>query len=337
MKLTTIGIDLAKTVFQVHGVTAGGEVVRKRLSRVKLLRYMARREPCLVGLEACGGAHHWARELGKLGHEVRLMSPQYVKPYVKTNKNDGADAEAICEAAGRPNMRFVPIKTRAQQDVQALHRVRAGLIKARTALSNQARGLAAEYGVVLPRGLGRLRAGLPGVVEDAHNALTEVARELLWSCYQRLRELDGQIQAYEARLEGLHRADEASRRLSAIEGIGPLTATALRAAVGDAREFRNGRHLAAWLGLVPRQHSSGPRQVLLGISKRGDRYLRSLLIHGARAVLSRSAGKSDRRSRWLEALKARRGFNRACVALANRNARIAWALLARGQDYRPAL
>lgn len=337
MKLTTIGIDLAKTVFQVHGVTAEGEVVRKRLSRGKLLKFMAQQGPCLVGLEACGGAHHWARELGRLGHEVRLMSPQYVKPYVKTNKNDGNDAEAICEAVGRPGMRFVPGKSRAQQDVQALHRVRGGLIKARTALANQARGLAAEYGVVLSKGLGRLRAGLPAVLEDGSNGLTAVARELLWSCYRRLRELDEQIKAYEVRIEGLHRTDEASQRLVAIEGIGPLTATALRAAVGDAREFRNGRHLAAWLGLVPRQHSSGHRQVLLGISKRGDRYLRTLLIHGARSVLSRSAGKTDRRSRWLEALKARRGFNRACVALANRNARIVWAMLVREEAYRPAV
>ncbi len=337
MKLTTIGIDLAKRVFQVHGITADGEVVRKRLSRAKLMKFMAQQGPCLVGMEACGGAHHWARELGKLGHEVRLMSPQYVKPYVKTNKTDRNDAEAICEAVGRPGMRFVPIKTRAQQDVQALHRVRAGLIKSRTALANQARGLAAEYGVVLSRGLGRLRAALPAALEDADNALTEVARELLCSQSERLRELDAQIRAYEARIESLHRVDEASQRLAAIEGIGPLTASALRAAVGDAREFRNGRHLAAWLGLVPRQHASGNRQVLLGISKRGDRYLRTLLIHGARAVLSRSAGKTDRRSRWLEALKARRGFNRACVALANRNARIVWALLARGESYRPAL
>lgn len=337
MKLTTIGIDLAKRVFQVHGITADGEVVRKRLSRAKLMKFMAQQGPCLVGMEACGGAHHWARELGKLGHEVRLMSPQYVKPYVKTNKTDRNDAEAICEAVGRPGMRFVPIKTRAQQDVQALHRVRAGLIKSRTALANQARGLAAEYGVVLSRGLGRLRAALPAALEDADNALTEVARELLCSQSERLRELDAQIRAYEARIESLHRVDEASQRLAAIEGIGPLTASALRAAVGDAREFRNGRHLAAWLGLVPRQHASGNRQVLLGISKRGDRYLRTLLIHGARAVLSRSAGKTDRRSRWLEALKARRGFNRACVALANRNARIVLASLAHDEMYRPAV
>lgn len=336
MKITRIGLDLAKSVFQVHGVDrVGRTVVRRRLRRSEVLKFFAAQEPCLVGMEACAGAHHWGRELMKLGHQGRLMSPQFVKPYVKSNKNDANDAEAICEAVSRPGMRFVAVKSGAQQELQAIHRVRSGLVGERTALGNRIRGLLAEFGVVLPKQLSQLRRGIPQVLEDGSNGLSGSMRGLLEGLRQDLVRLDARVLELDRMIEQAARQDPACQRLSAMEGIGPVTATALLATVGSGAGFANGRGFSASLGLVPRQHGSGGKAGLGAISKRGDPYLRTLLIHGARSVLQHLAGKTDRRSRWLQGLIARRNKNVAAVALANKNARIAWALLARDEAYRP--
>jgi transposase len=338
MQVTTIGIDLAKSVVHVHGVDARGHVVfRKRLPRKQVLPFLAQLPPCRIGLEASGGAHYWARELTKLGHTVKLMSPQFVRPYVQRQKNDANDAAGLCEAVSRPHMRFVPIKSVEQQDIQALHRIRERQIKARTALVNQIRGLLAEYGIVIPQGVAKVRQALPALLADAENGLTWEAREWLWALAAEFRALDQWIDETERRLRRVFEHSEACQRLAQMEGIGPLTATALVAAVGQATTFKNGRQMAAWLGLVPRQHSSGGKPTLLGISKGGQTYLRTLLIHGARAVIQRVARKTDVRSQWLQGLKARRGTNRACVAYANKMARIAWVLLAKGEHYRRAV
>ena len=338
MNTTTIGIDLAKNTFQLHGVDARGNTVfTKRRSRMKFLPFLANLPPCLIGMEACSSANYWVRRLRELGHEVRQMSPQFVKPYVKTNKNDYNDAQAICEAVSRPDMRFVPSKSVAQQDLQALHRVRMRLIRDRTALVNQTRGLLREYGVFLPVGIRPFRTQVPEVLEDAENELTALTREIIADQVQRLRELDQRIADYDRRIDRYFRASEVCQRLSSVPGVGPIAATALIAAVGDIHCFKNGRHLAAWLGLVPRQHSSGDRHRLLGISKRGDTYLRTLLIHGARSVMRRCASRADARGQWMRDLNERRGFNRACVALANKNARTLWALMAHNDTYRQPL
>ena len=337
MKITRMGVDLAKNVFQVHGVDRHGKLqVQKRLRRAQMLDWFGKQEPCLIGMEACGSAHHWARELSKLGHEVRLMAPQYVKPYVRGGKNDANDAEAICEAVGRPAMRLVAVKSVEQQSLQAEHRIRARLVRGRTALSNEIRGLLAEFGIVLPPSLGQLRRALPDIVEDGENGLCGEFRVLLSELAQELRDLDERLKLYEARLHRRAREDERIQRLLAVEGIGPVVASALVACVGEARQFANGRTLAAWLGLTPREHSSGGKQRLGRISKHGDTYVRTLLIHGARAALNAAARKDDARSRWVTALSVRRNKNIATVALANKNARIAWAILSRGETYRPA-
>ena len=336
MKLTTIGIDVAKEVFGLHGVGARGKVlVHKRISCKSLLPWLARLEACLVGMEACGSAHYWAREIERLGHTVRLMSPQFVTPYRKGNKNDPNDAEAICEAVTRPSMRFVPIKRDHEQDMLALHRVREQLIKNRTALANQIRGLLRERGITVVKAIARLRAAVPVILEDQTNGLSGLMRELVGEMAERLRGLDEQIRCHDQRIARLCQADERCRRLVEVEGVGPLIATALVAAIGNARQFKNGRALSAWLGLVPRQHSSGQRTVLLGISKRGDRYLRTLLIHGARSATRVAERKRDARSVWVNRLKLRSGPNVTAVALANKNARVMWALLTRNQSYRP--
>ena len=337
-QVTTLGIDVAKNVFQLHGVNDRGQtVLQKRLSRNKVLAFITKLPACLIGMEASGGAHYWAREFTKLGHEVKLMAPQFVKPYVQGNKNDDNDAAAICEAVSRPRMRFVPIKSVVQQDMQALHRIRERQLKVRTALVNQIRGLLSEYGIVMPKGVAQVRYKLPFILEDADNGLTWVAREWLQSLQAELRLIDEQVQATTHKIEQVFASDEACQRLAQLRGIGPLTATALVAAVGDARGFKNGRQLAAWLGLVPKQHSTGGKPTLLGISKRGNSYLRKLLIHGARSVVRHLKGKTDAWSRWLKGVEARRGTNRACVAHANKVARVAWVLLARGETYRPGL
>jgi len=332
MKLSTIGIDLAKRVFQVHGVDEAGRVVlRRQVRRSQFLEVFSQIEPCLVGMEACGSANHWARELKKLGHEVRLISPQFVKPYVKSNKNDVADAEAICEAVSRPNMRFVPMKELEHQDIQSIHRARTLLVKQRTAVANQIRGLMAEYGVVVAQGLGQLRKQLPGCLGDAENGLSATARDVICCLSEQLRWFDERIAGFERRLEQVVRENEVCQHLKEIPGVGTMTATALYAAVNHAKEFRNGRQLAAWLGLVPRQHSSGGKPTLLGISKRGDRHLRTLLIHGARAGTRVARNSHSAEARWLSSLIERRGYNRATVALANKMARKAWVVLNRGE------
>jgi transposase len=335
MKATTIGIDLAKSVLQVHGVDArGNAVVRKQLKRDQVLPFFGNLVACRIGMEACGSAHYWARKLEKLGHSVKLMAPQFVKPYVKTNKNDAADAEAICEAVSRPNMRFVPIKNGEQQAVLALHRARQGFVTARTAQANQIRGLLSEYGIVIPQGLSHVSKRLPEILEDGENDLPGVFRQLLQRLGDHLRELHRQVGELELQIQLWHRQHDASCRLAQIPGIGPLTASALVASVGDAKSFANGRQLAAWLGLVPRQHSSGGKSVLLGISKRGDSYLRMLLVHGARAVIRVAEKKPGYADSWLARLIGRRHPNIAAVALANKNARIVWALLKHDRDYR---
>jgi transposase len=339
MELTTIGIDLAKDVFAIHGVDRLGRVtVRKRLVRKRLLEFLSKLPACLVGMEACASAHYWARAIERLGHRVKLISPRFVKPYRKNDKSDANDAEAICEAVGRPSMRFVPIKTESQQDLQAAHRAREQLLKSRTALINQVRGLLAEHGIVAPRGIARARRLLAeALAEPERYPLSGLFRETLLEIAERLRFFDQRIQAYDLRIEQVFKHDERCQRLAKIAGVGPLVATAVVAAVGNAQEFKSGRQLSAWLGLVPRQHSSGNRRLLLGISKRGDRYLRTILIHGARAALCRAVRKRDQRGAWANRLRLKRGTNVAAVALANKNARIIWALLRRGEDYRPLL
>lgn len=334
MKITTIGIDLAKNVFQVHGVDARGKaVLNKPLKRAQMAAFFANLPPCLVGMEACAGAHHWARKLQSFGHTVRLMAPQFVKPYVKSNKNDAADAQAICEAVARPSMRFVAIKSVEQQALLALHRVRQGWVKSRTAQANQIRGLLGEYGLILPQGIAHIAKRVPVLIEDGANELPGALRALLARLLDQLKALERQLAQLEAQIKAWHRDSDASRRLEQIPGIGPLTASALVASIGEARTFDNGRQVAAWLGLVPRQHSSGGKPTLLGISKRGDAYLRTLLIHGARAVILAARRKPDQGG-WLRDLLRRRNPNVAAVALANKNARIAWALLAHDRSYR---
>jgi transposase len=334
MNVMTIGLDIAKNVFQLHGVDANGKtVLRKQLKRNQVLAFFANLSACRVGLEACSGAHYWARELIKLGHDARLISPQFVKPYVKGNKNDANDAEAICEAVGRSNMRFVPIKSIEQQDLQMLHRVRSGLVKERTALANRIRGLLSEYGIIVALGIAKLRQQLPDILEEAENGLTMAARQIFADLQEQLIELDKQVAAYGDKIQSVHRASEVSQRLGDVPGIGSITATALLAALGDGKAFTSARQVAAWLGLVPRQDSSGGKPRLLGISKRGDVYLRTLLIHGARAVVKAAAQKDDSQSRWINDLVKRRNANIAAVAVANKNARIVWALLTKSESY----
>lgn len=334
MKITTVGIDLAKNVFQVHGVDEHGKaVLRKQIKRAQVVEFFANLPPCLIGMEACGSAHHWARKLQALGHTVKLMAPQFVKPYVKTNKNDAADAEAICEAVRRPNMRFVSTKTVEQQAVLSLHRARQGLVKARTAQANQIRGLLAEYGVVVPKGITHIAARIPAILEDASNELPAAFRQLIAGLVEHMRYLHQQAADLESQITAWHRTHDDSRNLAKIPGIGPLTASALVASIGDAKTFKNGRQLAAWLGLVPRQHSTGGKSNLLGISKRGDAYLRTLLIHGARSAVL-AAQRTDKES-WLMRLLERRHKNVAAVALANKNVRVVWALLAHERTYQP--
>ena len=336
MNIKRVGIDLAKQVFQVHGVDSQEKaVLRKQLRRAQMLDYFQKLPTCLIGMEACSSAHYWARELQKMGHTVKLMAPQFVKPYVKSNKNDANDAEAICEAVARPTMRFVAIKTIAQQDIQALHRIRSELVQQRTAKVNQIRGLLGEYGLVVGRRVDVLRNALPLLLEDAENGLTTDFRVLLEGLQQDLITLDERVNEMDKKIKVLASSNTDAKRLQQIPGIGPITATALICAIGDGKQFKRGRDMAAWLGLTPRQHSSGGKDRLLGISKRGDAYLRTLLIHGARAVLKVASNKDDPRSRWLQNLCDRRNKNIAAVALANKNARIVWALLTKKTDFLP--
>ena len=336
MKITTVGIDLAKNVFQIHGSNEKGKkVFNKPLKRHQVLKFFIQLPPCLIGMEACGSAHFWARKLQDMGHTVKLMAPQFVKPYVKTNKNDAADAEAICEAVTRPSMRFVPIKNVEQQAILSIHRARQGFVKARTAQANQIRGLLMEYGIIIPQGISNIRKKIPIILEDGENELPGTFRQLLLRLSNHLKELDDQVSELETQIQIWHKNSEASQKLSCIPGIGTLTASALSASIGDATCFKNGRQLAAWLGLVPRQHSSGGKTLLQGISKRGDSYLRTLLIHGARSVVRIAVGKITPIHCWAEKLVERRNKNIAAVALANKNARIVWALLTKDREYQP--
>jgi len=333
MDVTRVGIDLAKQVFQVHGVSNRGAVlIRKQLKRAEAAKFFATLPPCLVGMEACASAHHWARTIQAHGHTVKLMAPQFVKPYVKSHKNDAADAAAICEAVSRPSMRFVPIKNIEQQSVLALHRVRQGFIKARTAQANQIRGLLGEFGLVVPQGIGYITQRVPALLERAAGDLPGAFRQLIGRLLEHLRLLSLQVTDIDEQVKAWHRSTEASRRLEKIPGIGPITASALVATVGDAKNFDSGRQLAAWLGLVPRQHSSGGKPMLLGMSKRGDPYLRTMLIHGARSVIYRATQKANPQN-WAFRVTARRNKNVAAVALANKNARIVWALLAHDREF----
>jgi transposase len=340
MKLKRVGVDLAKRVFQLHGVDSHEQVVlRRQLRRSQVLGFFRALEPALVGMEACGGAHYWGRELRKLGHEVKLMAPQFVKPYVKSAKNDAHDAEAICEALARPSMRFVEVKSAEAQALQALHRIRARLVRSRTALVNEARGLLGEFGLVQATlGVTALRRWIPQVLEDGENGLPGLMRELLRELYEELQLASERLGAMDKRIDQVARTDARAQRLLKIEGVGPVSATALLARMGDGRQFRSGRDMAAALGIVPSQHSSGGKPRLGAISKRGDPYLRTLLIHGARAVVNASLtqAKTDARSRWIQALVARRNKNIATVALANKQARVIWAMLTRQEDYRCA-
>lgn len=325
-EVTTVGIDLAKQVFSVHAVDGRGRVIlRRRIRRDKLAALVAQLPACRIGMEACSGAHQWARQFQALGHEVRLMAPKFVIPYRKSGKNDGNDAEAICEAMARPNMRFVPVKSAEQQALLSLHRVRQGFVEERTATINRIRGLLAEFGIVLPQRTVELRRRLPAVLEQ----LPPLAARALADLRSHVGVLDERIGEYERELTRLGRLHPAVQRIQQLPGIGPLTASAIVASVGEAHEFDSGRQFAAWLGLVPRQYSTGGKTRLGRITRRGDPYLRTLLILGARAVLQNAARHDNRLSRWALTVRERRGYHRACVAIAAKNARIIWALLAR--------
>ena len=340
MKIIRVGVDLAKNVFQVHGVDRNEQPVWKRkLKRDEWIKVLLEKiEPgCEIGMEACGGAHHWARKLEALGYTVKLIAPQFVKPYVKSNKNDAKDAEAICEAMSRPNMRFVSIKSVEQQDVQAVHRVRAGLMEQRIAKANQIRGLVSEYGLVAPLQVSHLRAAIPEWLEDAENGLTSRFRRLLNGLWSDLQSLDLRLKEMDQEIAEIAAANPVAQRLQQLRGVGPMVATALLATVGDASQFKNGRQMAVSLGLTPKQSSSGGKEKLLGISKRGDPYVRSLLVHGARSVIRSAKGKDDRLSQWAMRIANAHHSNVAVVAMANKTARIAWAMIRKGSDYQPEL
>jgi transposase len=330
-----IGIDLAKNIFQVCIVKRTGKVlVNKAIKRRDLTDFMTRQRPSLVVMEACSGAHYWARRFIEAGHQVRLIACQHVVAFRHGQKNDANDALALTLAVTRSTLPTVPIKSVAQQDMQSLHRVRERAVRNRTALVNQIRGLLSEYGVVIAQGIARLRSQLPRVLEDAENELSDECRYLVNCLYEELVELDQKVNHYTRQITVKANSDEACQRLRAIGGVGPLVSTALRTAIGNGECFTNGRHVSAWLGLVPRQYSSGGKTRLYGISKRGDSYLRQLLIHGARAVVTHAKGKTDAYSRWIVQLVARVGKHKAYVAVANKIARVAWALLHSGERYR---
>jgi transposase len=340
MNITRVGVDIAKSVFHVYGVDRHEQVQwQGKYTRQKWLDALTQRVPAgaEIGMEACASAHHWARELASRGYRVKLIAAQFVKPYVKSNKNDRVDAEAICEAMSRPKMRFVTVKTVAQQDIQAVHRIREELMCQRTAKVNQIRGLVGEYGLIAPVGIHQLRRALPCWLEDGENGLTAVFRTLLGALAEDLRYLDERLTEIDKQITEAVQGDSVIQRLMMLRGVGPLTASALSGALGDGQTFRRGRDFAASLGLTPRQHSTGGRERLLGISKRGDSYVRKLLVHGARAVLRHAAAKDDNLSRWLTALAKRKHINVAVVALANKTARMAWALIRNETHYDPRL
>lgn len=336
MKITTLGIDLAKSVFQLHGVDERGKtVLKKKLKLAEMAEFFVNLPPCLIGMEACGSAHHWARKLQGFGHTTKLMAPQFVKPYVKSNKNDAADAEAICEAVTRPNMRFVAIKSIEQQTVMSMHRVRSGFVKSRTAHANQIRGLLAEFGVSLPQGIRNIANCVPDLLEDASNEMPTSFRLMVQDLVEHVKDLGEKADELHAQITAWHRQHDESRKLGEVRGVGPITASAFAASVGNIKAFKNGSEVSAWVGIVPRQHSSGGKEKLLGISKRGDRYLRTLLIHGGRSVVQANERKrgTPAEDKWLSRLVDRRNKNVAAVAVANKNVRIMWALLAHEREY----
>ncbi|MBW3517534.1 MULTISPECIES: IS110 family transposase [unclassified Shewanella] len=338
MKITTIGLDIAKSVFHAVGVDKAGKLIKKKMLRRKdLLPFVAKIEPCLIVMEACGGASYWAREFEQFGHVVKLIAPQYVVPFRQGNKNDYNDALAIAEAAQRPNMRFVKPKSVEQQDVQLLHRMRERLTKQSTALINQVRGMLAEYGIVITKSKSAFKAQLPDILVDEANMLTIKGKAIFYQLYDEVIDIEKRLKSCDTQVLNETHNNVICQRLQTIPGVGPVTATAIYAAVGDGKDFSNGRHFSAWCGLVPKQHSSGGKDNLLGISKRGNAYLRTLFIHGARAVLRHSGSKSDKLSCWAIQLAERRGFNRACVAVANKLARMSWVIAAREEEFRLAM
>ena len=333
--ITTIGLDIAKSVFQVHGVDAAGKVlIRRQLKRRYVLIFFEKLPPCLVGIEACATSHHWSRELQALGHTVRLMPPAYVKPYVKRQKNDAADAEAICEAVTRPNMRFVATKTAEQQSCLMLHRTRHLFIRQRTAVINSIRAHLAEFGIVARVGRQGVESLLDIVADAKDQRVPEVARACVAALGIELRMLKAQILEFDRRIMAWHRSNATSRRLDEIPGVGPALATALVAGVADPKAFRSARHFAAWVGLVPKQHSSGGKDKLGSISKQGDRYLRGLFTAGALAVIRYAKIHGTGHRPWLSGLLSRRPTKVAAIALANKIARMAWAMMAKGEHYK---
>ena len=333
--ITTIGLDIAKSVFQVHGVDAAGQVIlRRQLNRRYVLAFFQKLPPCLVGIEACASSHHWSRELQALGHTVRLMAPAYVKPYVKRQKNDATDAEAICEAVSRANMRFVATKTAEQQSGLVLHRARHLFIRQQTSVINAIRAHFAEFGIVAPVGRKGVEALLTIIADPSDKRLPEAARACLAALGVQLRTLKAQILEFDRRIMAWHRSNETSKRLDAIPGVGHVLATALVASIGDPKAFRSGRDFSAWIGLVPKQYSSGGKEKLGSISKQGDRYLRSLFTTGALAVIRYAKIHGTTHRPWLTALLVRRPSKVAAIALANKIARMAWAMMTRGERYK---
>lgn len=332
--LSVVGVDLAKSIFHFCGVTKRGRILfRKREYRSDVLSFVAKLPKCIIAMESCGGSSYWAREFEALGHKVKLIAPQFVKPFVKSNKNDHADAEAICEAALRPTMRFVSPKTVEKQDIQSMHRVRERLVRNRTALSNEIRGLLLEYGVTIPQGISQIRKNLTEILEKNQNKLTERTLRLMRLLKEEFDECDNRITTLMQELKAYHKDSALCQRITEVGGVGVLGASAVVSYVGSINNFKNGRSFSAYFGLVPRQHSTGGKANLLGISKRGDKYIRKLLIHGARTVITHLKDKKDPRSCWIRSLVERRGYNIACVALANKNARIIWAIMAHDQEY----
>lgn len=337
MKTLTVGIDLAKNVFSIHGVDSHGKtVIRKTVKRHKLLSEISNLKPAVIGIEACSGSHHWAREFNKLGHTARIMAPKFVIPYRKGGKNDSNDAEAICEAVGRPNMRFVSIKSVDQQAVLCVHRLRSGLVRARTAQINQLRGLLMEFGIVMPVGRYPAQREVHVILGDADNGLPWVIRQLVQDVYSKILQLNSDILGYDRLIHKMAKESEPASRLMDIPGVGEQTATAMVGSVSDASEFQSSRQFSAWLGLTPRQYSTGGVSRLGRITRRGDKYLRTLLVHGARSVVCTIGDKTDRMSCWIRGLLERRGFYRTVVAVAAKNARIIWALLAHNTEYKMA-
>jgi len=334
-RISVLGVDLAKNIFQVHGVSEKGQVlVRRKLSRAGFKTFMTSLPPCLVGMEATGGSRHWQRTFRKQGHDARLLAPQFVKPFVKSDKNDANDAEAICEAVQRPNMRFVGEKTLEQQEVQMIHRVRSGLVAHRTEICNEMRAVLSDFEVVAPQGLVRLREKTLEVLSAQNEQISAVGKDVLQGLLRQWAFCNEELAAMNKQLESVFDKFEVCRRLVTIPGVGPITATAIIGSVPDINGFKSGRHLSAWLGLVPKQNSSGGKQRLLGITKRGDKYLRMLLVHGGRAVVRCAGNKTDKRSLWVVAKAKARGKNKAAVAVANKNARVIWKILKTDQVYR---